>query len=149
MTGPAVVNPGREETALVSTLDVFATVADLAGIDLSQVLPQGYRIDSVSMAPYLRDPGVRDLREFVYSEMFTPNGFAGPWMAQNYAIRNDRFKLVVQDVGSGGPLYDEFYDLALDPYEQNNIYATPGASPEVVRNYWTLKYQLERILKLP
>ena len=61
ITGPGVV-PG-ECRALVNTTDLFATIADLAGVPSSAE-------DSVSLLPYLSDPKLPSLREWVFAESF-------------------------------------------------------------------------------
>jgi len=62
--------------ALVATSDLFATVAELAGVDPREVLP-GHALDSISFAPSLADPAV-ELRRYVLAETFTPNGAGNP-----------------------------------------------------------------------
>ena len=68
---------GRGVSAsLVNTSDLFATVAELAGVDLAATLP-GYTLDSRSFAPCLADPR-RRVREWLYAETFTQNGPGHP-----------------------------------------------------------------------
>jgi arylsulfatase A-like enzyme len=62
--------------ALVCELDLFATVAELAGVDLAATLP-GLVIDSRSLVPCLADPA-RRARDWLYAESFTPNGPGSP-----------------------------------------------------------------------
>ena len=62
--------------ALVTSSDLFATVAELAGVDLAATLP-GHEHDSISFAPSLADPAV-GLRNFAFAEIFTPNGDGNP-----------------------------------------------------------------------
>jgi arylsulfatase A-like enzyme len=70
--GANVPRPG-ESQALVQTTDLLATVADLARIDLAELLP-GENFDSVSMLPYFSQPHLRSIRESVFVEIFNPNG---------------------------------------------------------------------------
>jgi hypothetical protein len=65
-----------ESAALVNTTDVFATVAELAGVDLAATLP-GVVLDSVSFAPCLEDPGL-ELRDSIFAEYFSLNGPGQP-----------------------------------------------------------------------
>lgn len=58
--------------APVATSDLFATVAELAGIDLRETLP-GHALDSISFVPSLSDPSI-GVRNYLYAETFTPNG---------------------------------------------------------------------------
>lgn len=76
VAGPSVVRPGVAP-ALVNTSDLFATVAELAGVDLAATLP-GLALDSVSFAPSLRDPAAGG-RDWIYADSFTPNGAVRPF----------------------------------------------------------------------
>ena len=62
-------------------------------------------IDGRSLLPYLEDPALSSLREFVFQDAFTPNG-PGPYKSDTRMLRNHRYKLV-QSVETG----DEFFDL--------------------------------------
>lgn len=118
--GPAVKQPGVECRGLVTTTDIFATVADLSGIDLSTIpAPAGPR-DSVSLRPYLERPRSNSRRQRAYASAFnsdpsgTGNSFA--W----HMLRDQRYKfIVIDDAG----LQLEMYDLDQDPFEQNNLLA--------------------------
>jgi arylsulfatase A-like enzyme len=80
VAGSAVLAPGTTCDALVSAVDLFATAVELAGVDLSAVLPPEHVLDSVSLVPYLADPALPSLRSTVFTELFLPNGpVAGPW----------------------------------------------------------------------
>jgi arylsulfatase A-like enzyme len=142
---------GSASKQLVSSTDIFATVADIAGIP-SQAE------DSVSILPYLRGGRVA-LRKTVYSESFIPNftpdpvtgGVPSGYVAvrQAQALRNARFKLIRRWGRSHqNPnlilLEEEFYDLlaggppdlnhvpplltTADPFELNDLLAG-GAVP--------------------
>jgi arylsulfatase A-like enzyme len=106
---PHVVSPGREVTAMVNTTDMFDTVAELAGVDLSTLaLPKR---DSVSIVPYLIRRNQRPLRDYSFSEKFKPAG-PGPHTLVHRAIRDNRYKLISFDSQP-----NELYDLLFDPYE--------------------------------
>lgn len=62
--------------APVSTSDLFATVAELAGVELREALP-GHALDSISFAPSLAEPSVH-ARSYQYAATFTPNGAGNP-----------------------------------------------------------------------
>lgn len=112
VAGPAVDYPGRECAALVHAADLWATVLELTG---SQP-PADEEVDSVSLVPYLADPGQESIREHVYSERFYPNGF-GPYELYRRAIRDERYKLVHLV-----PEQEEhLFDLEQDPYEQSDL----------------------------
>ena len=106
---PAVVGPGRVVDAMVNTVDLMASMAELLGIDLAGLgLPVH---DSISFAPYLVDPDQAPRRQHAFSENFKPLGY-GPFTLIKRALRDERYKLITE-LGAS----DELYDLWLDPYE--------------------------------
>ncbi len=71
---PRVKLPGTESAALANASDVFATVADLAGVDLDLVVPEKTQLDTVSIMPLIVNSALPSIREFIYAEAFLPNG---------------------------------------------------------------------------
>src|SRR6185503_18777753 len=63
-------------SSLVNTADVFATVAELSGVDLPATLP-GLTLDSVSFVPCLADPAL-SVRDWIYADTFSFNGPGAP-----------------------------------------------------------------------
>ncbi len=74
ISGPLVQVPGSTIQALVHVVDVFPTVAELAGVDLQMSLPRGTKIDGRSLLPFLSNPQHKPRRERIYTEIFFPNG---------------------------------------------------------------------------
>lgn len=111
--GPGVAR--GESAALVSCVDLYATIADIAGRPSSSD-------DSVSMVPLLGDPQATG-REFVYAETFSPNGGTLPFTEHKRTVRNARYKLLRQT-----GVADELYDLDLDPFEGTNLLINPDAA---------------------
>ena len=101
---------GQTTRQLAESVDVFPTLADLAGIPAPDV-PQP--IDGLSMAPVLKDSckRVRDHAFHAY-----PRGKMGR------AIRTERYRLV-EWKGKGESEY-ELYDYLTDPLESQNLAAT-------------------------
>ncbi|MCH7872833.1 MAG: sulfatase-like hydrolase/transferase, partial [Planctomycetes bacterium] len=99
--------------ALVNTTDLYATVADIARVDLSAALPAGHILDSHSIVPLLERPRQgRSIRRFAYSERFKPNG-PPPYDVHLQAIRDRRWKLVrVHQPYSKRSHLDHLYDLS-------------------------------------
>jgi arylsulfatase B len=89
MAGPGV-QPG-ESQALVHAVDVFATVADVAGVELA------HAVDGQS----LLSPG----HEVLYTERFWPNGHL-PRVTDLRAVRDARFKLAVDELSGQRWLFD-------------------------------------------
>ena len=121
---------GAENLALINSTDVFATVAELAGVAASAE-------DSVSIVPYLDNPALGTLRSCVYAEKFSPNG-AGPYSDERRAARNDTYKLIWRN-GS----FEEFFDLGLDPSERDNLLPVSDLDPQQALAYATLADAME------
>jgi len=100
VSGPSVATPGTESEALFSAVDIFATVAELAGAPLTP--EEAAAQDGVSIVPVLADP-TTTVRGSVYQEYGEPLGF-GPYTLYTQAIQNADFKLY-RDL-SGESLYD-------------------------------------------
>ena len=151
VAGPRVQHPGSECQALVQTLDLFATVAEIAGVPPVSVLPPGTPLDSISLLPYLSDPALPSLRRYAFTETFAPNGM-GPYDHAERAIRDGRYKLVrklTHVVGPGGSeevTMDELYDLIADPFEQDDLLVPAPVAPEAAAAYAELSAQLATLL---
>ena len=108
IAGAGVVSPNRRVTALVSAVDLFPTILQLAGIDAAAVP----RTDGVSLMPYLQARAHPAPRAWLYSEQFTAS-FNTRW---ERAMRTGRYKLIERFDGSR-----EFYDLGNDVFEATNL----------------------------
>ena len=106
ISGPGVTRTGAREDALVVATDLYATLAELTGIPVSQVG------DSFSLVPLFSDASAATGRNFAFTEMCTTQSL--------YAIRNDRYKLMYNN-GVWA-----LYDLLVDPLEATNRYNDAG-----------------------
>jgi arylsulfatase A-like enzyme len=104
ISGMSVTRVNEHDSTMISTTDLFATIANIAGVAVSQ-----YE-DSYSFKPSLTAPFV-GLRAYNYAEVLD----AIP-LRSGHTIRNKRYKLINLDSGQ-----QRFYDLMLDPFEQNNL----------------------------
>lgn len=119
ITGPGVST--GEVDALVGTIDLYATIIELAGLESTVT----HEVDSVSMLPYLL--GFEgEPREYVYTEKFLPNGFPSIYSHYLQAVRDGRHKLIRIQGQS-----DRFYDLADDPFEETNLLEAPLTEAQV------------------
>ncbi len=143
--------PGRGVCkALVHSVDLFATVAALAGVDeaeLASYLPAARTLDSKSLAPYLLDPTHPSIRKTAFAEWFTPNHDpdVSEAIVARRAIRNEQYKLIRHEspvrTRSAPPVVtEEIYDLAKDRFERcdllrsgRNLSATERANLESLR----------------
>ncbi len=139
---PFVSQRGSESGAFVNAVDVMATIAEMAGVNLSRVVP-GIKLDSVSMVPYLQNSGALSLRSTNFSESFTPiqaqYGDIPPASGATQSsktMRDVRYKLIWNTLDNT----EEFYDLVVDPYENTNLLlgGLTSGSPEE-QSYLKLK----------
>jgi arylsulfatase A-like enzyme len=107
VSGKGVVRSGVYVNDLVNGADVFATVLDIAGADVSKMDTK----DSISFKPILTSDVSND-RNFLYSEWVPAKGPK----RDTWAIRDDRYKLIYFSDKE-----KELYDLVSDPYENNNL----------------------------
>ena len=120
MVAPGVAKAGASTGQLAETVDVFPTLADLAGLPA----PSGSQpIDGLSLVPVLRDPSrtIRDHATHCY-----PRG-----ERMGRAIRTERYRLV-EWKKIGEPVEKavyELYDYEEDPVEKRSW---TEAKPEVV-----------------
>ncbi len=145
-------NAPRTTTKMVHVVDIYATIADLFGLD-DQVLEalSPNPIDSMSFKHVLaRRPGPD--RPYIFTEVFGPNfptSTASCDFAMARTIRNKRFKLLryTDPFDCSAPLVEELYDLAQDPFEARNlmdsgVHLIPGT---VRDNYLRLVSELNLI----
>lgn len=105
---PHAEAPGQVSTSLVSLIDVFPTILDFAGCDPAP------GVFGKSLTPLLSDP-FRDHHDAVFSEIAAATEGASPM--NRVTVRNDRFKMVVNETGEVLKLYD----LVEDAEEAANL----------------------------
>jgi iduronate 2-sulfatase len=111
ITAPGVTKPNTSTQQLAESVDIFPTLAELAGLP-APAGPQA--IDGLSLVPVLKDPSAR-IRDHAYHIY--------PRRKIGRAIRTERYRLVEWG--------DEFelYDYQEDPLERENLAA---AQPDIV-----------------
>jgi iduronate 2-sulfatase len=127
VSAPGVTRPGtRAAQALVETVDIYPTLAELAGLPAPRV-PQG--MEGQSFASALRDPKLSPRSHLFH---VYPRG-----ERIGRAVRTARHRLVEWKVpGADAASADlELYDYEGDPLETRNLAAT---QPEVVAELRTL-----------
>jgi arylsulfatase A-like enzyme len=124
---PSVVNPGRTNDTLVHAVDVFATILELANINVTSTVPTNVMIDSQSLLPMLQSTSTA--ARYSYSEKFNTNA---PVASDGCALRNAEFKLIQFFDG-----HEEFYNLLNDPYESSNLLSRALTAREQ-GNYYNL-----------
>jgi iduronate 2-sulfatase len=119
IVAPGVTHPGTHTRQLAETVDLFPTLAELAGLPA----PAGPQpVDGVSLVPVLRDPAAR-VRDHAYH--------CFPKETIGRAIRTERHRLVEwkRPGAPAGRAEIELYDYEADPLERRNLAAE---QPEVV-----------------
>ncbi len=122
ISGPSVINPGRISDALVNTADLFATVLELFGYSGWQSqIPSNKPVDSKSILPIIKNQN-NQIRPWAFTEIFkvTTDSDDGK------AIRNKEYKFLNFDDG-----HQEFYNLASDPDETNDLLKGTLTSTEI------------------
>ncbi len=118
IVAPGVTRPGTSTRQLAETVDLYPTLAELAGLPA----PRGPQpIDGVSLVPVLRDPA-RRVRDHAYHTY--PRG-----ERIGRAIRTERHRLV-EWKRPGEPAASaeyELYDYTADPGESRNLAADQPA----------------------
>lgn len=138
VAGPDVADGGRRVKELVTTTDIFATVLELAGLDLAKTIPAGAAEDSVSFAPYLRSPTTKGRREWAFAELFNAPR-QRTRRNSGHTVRDAEYKFIRLLNGR-----KEFYHVADDPHENNNLAANMSAAEKA--RYDKLSRQLDAIL---
>ncbi len=111
IVAPGVTTPGSRSDEAVSLQSIYATLAELAGLDRPR------HVDGTSLVPLLRNP------EMQWDEMpITVHTFG------NYAVRDDRYRYIVYEDGS-----EELYDMVADPNEWTNLASDPDMEPVLRR----------------
>ncbi len=111
IAGANVANPGRRSDELVHSADLFATILELAGVDLDAAMTMGVGEDSRSLLPILADQSFNPPENPIMLESDAiPGGRLGR------AVLNESYKLI-RIVGEG----DEFYNYQNDPLEKTNL----------------------------
>ena len=124
VVAPGVAKPGSATGQLAETVDIFPTLAGLAGLPA----PSGPQpIDGVSLVPVLRNPKAR-VRDHAFHAY--PRG-----RKLGRAIRTQRYRLVEwrnhSDPDAGVDY--ELYDYKTDPWETQNQHAAKPKAAEKLK----------------
>ncbi len=112
---PTKLEPGRVEEP-VATLDLFATLADLAGVEAPDLPSQSLLSSSRSPISYMAVPLEREIKtvQLVHSDVQIE-----PWLKMGHSVVDDGYKLIRYSNGA-----HEMYDLNTDPGEEKNLYGS-------------------------
>jgi iduronate 2-sulfatase len=103
---------------LVEQVDIFPTVAGLAGLEAPKTL-QGR-----TLQPLLEDPSAKG-KQVVFSTMVSTHT-----KLIGHSVRTDRFRYIEWDEGRGGV---QLYDYETDPEELHNLASKPMQAERIGR----------------
>jgi len=125
ISGKGVSRVNNQEDALINSTDLFATIASIAGINVTEIN------DSKNFKSLLTGEN-SNTREYIYSEIGTDNN------GSDYTIRNQTHKYIKFDDGS-----EALYNLSINPMENPNLLSSNqlplSSSDEVIKNELILK----------
>lgn len=126
ISGKGVTRTNQSEEALINTSDLFATIAEIAGVSVSKIN------DSQSFKSLLSSTTSENKRDYIFAEDGNDDG------SIDYAIRNTTHKYVLFENGN-----ESFYNLSNDPLESTNLLGNnqPALSSEnsTIKNELTSK----------
>ena len=108
MAGPGIPSKGRPTPRVVEFLDVYPTLADLAGLRP----PDG--LHGRSLRPLLKNPSAKWAHPALTQVRRGPAASA----YMGYSVRTEKWRYTEWDGGKRGA---ELYDEARDPHERNNL----------------------------
>lgn len=132
--GPAVVNGGRVSNQMVSVVDLFATIADLSGVQNWN--PTNTTLDSRSLMPIIKNQNTT-IRNYIFSEQFGANA-----TNDGKSIRNNDYHLLRFD----STLNEEFYKISTDTFETNNLLNASSLTSTDILNYHLLCDSLSNLI---
>ena len=119
---PQTMGAKLRTQALVEFVDIYPTLADLAGLELPE------HLEGVSMAPLLADPQ-RSWKPAAFNQYPRLGD-----KVMGYALRTDRFRYVEWcDRTTGETLARELYDHGNDPQENVNVAEREAYAADVER----------------
>ena len=132
ISGPDVVSPNRESTALVNVADLYSTTLELAGINVASTQPATNPLDAKSLLPILQNQA--DSTRYGYAEQ---SGSTLTAAESGKAARN----AVGYRLLRFNDAHEEFYFIPTDANEQTNLLlGTLNATQQA--NYSELSAQL-------
>jgi arylsulfatase A-like enzyme len=117
---PGAKTAGQRTAALVEFVDIYPTLAELAG------LPPPAGLEGTSLVPLVRNPRA-PWKKAAFSQY--PRGKD----VMGYAMRTERYRYVEWRGADGKPFARELYDHATDPGENKNLASRPEHKALVAR----------------
>jgi len=110
---PEMIEEGQIIESMIQNIDVAPTILELAGIEKPE------QMQGMSIVPLVTGEDV-EWRDKIFYEYYWENAY--PQTPTMHGVRTNRYKYIryhgIWDT-------NEFYDLEEDPYEMNNLIASP------------------------
>lgn len=156
VSGPLVGKPvpagGHACSALVDAVDLWSTIARLAGAELEF----GPVVDGVSFLPLLRNPARSGARSGSFSQLFAPPGpyaSVADLASHGRSLTNGTYKYIrtLRNHVPGDPSLPYTHELyhVLDDPEESHDFVVQGWTPEASAAYAYLSEQMDRLSELP
>jgi len=118
---PGMKNAGSKTKSIVEFVDVYPTLADLAGLSLPS------HLEGVSFKPLLDNPN-RPWKSAAFSQYPRNAGKTGAGQLMGYSMRTERYRLTVWVSRDDHTKIDaiELYDHQIDPQENFNVAKVPA-----------------------
>ncbi|MFM7182147.1 MAG: sulfatase-like hydrolase/transferase [Verrucomicrobiales bacterium] len=114
ISGPGLVAPNRESTALVHAVDLYSTILEMVGINVATTQPAVKPIDSRSLMPLLHNQS--EPARVAYAE---ESGAAISAADSGRTVRIGDFKLIRFNDNT-----ERLHQISTDPNEQTNLLAS-------------------------
>jgi arylsulfatase A-like enzyme len=133
LSAPGMKAVGAHSKSFVEFVDVYPTLADLAGLPLPK------HLEGVSFKPLLEEPN-RPWKSAAFSQYPRNAGKTGAGQLMGYSMRTERYRLTVWVARDDHSKVDavELYDELYDPQENTNIASDPknGELVEKLMTQW-------------
>lgn len=147
IAGPPVSQAGSQSDALVHFVDLLPTVAELAEVDLGDVVdPDGQpvRFDGHSLVPTIEDPSAPSPRGVLYTEGFYPNGDRDrDWHKR--MVRDQDWKLIRQE-DQGGTVIESFFAMVPGAFDEGQALSEDQLDDEGLAAKARLQGELDAVV---
>jgi arylsulfatase A-like enzyme len=116
LSAPGLKTAGSHSRSIVEFVDVYPTLADLAGLPLPK------HLEGISFKPVLENPN-RPWKQAAFSQYPRPGSKSGSGQLMGYSMRTERHRFTVWVARNDHSKIEsvELYDHATDPQENQNL----------------------------
>lgn len=125
---PAMTKPGSRSETMVELIDIYPTLAELAGLQAPD------HLQGTSLVPVLKNPEARGGKAYAYSVVSRKKTLG-------YALRNQMWRY------GKWPDGEELYDLTRDPHERTNVAKHP-AHAELLKQFRVLLAEKQAVARM-